>query len=80
MRYEYLVIYVDLRRAKACCRWSLSNGVIACSAGRASCTTFWIWAPWYSDDLDIAAHRILMPSSVVLIFSRAGFPERSIPK
>ena len=39
VRYANLDIYVALRRARDCCRWSLLKAVIACMVGAASWMT-----------------------------------------
>ena len=39
VRYANLDIYVALRRARDCCRWSLLKAVIACRVGAASWMT-----------------------------------------
>ena len=77
VRYANLDIYVALRRAKDCCRWSLLKAVIACKVGDASWITEWICCAWKSARFDIAAPRIITPSCVVLIDARSVFPERS---
>ena len=72
VRYENLVMYEALSRARACCRCVCPNSVMALRAGLTSSMTFGTCAAWNSGDFEIGDPRSFIPAVVVLIMDRAG--------